>query len=69
LPNPFYAEIEGHLESGNEAHPELLAALRTGRAGKARTVMESHVLEGADRLIESLGQSAFIEEDGAESAS
>ena len=66
LPNRFYAEIEGRIESTRAAHLVLVAALRKGQARRARTVMEAHILEGGDRLIESLERNAPW---GAETAS
>jgi DNA-binding GntR family transcriptional regulator len=69
LPNRFYAEIEGHVDSTREEHPLLVAALRKGHARKARSLMEAHILEGADRLIETLEGRGLWTSDGTDSAS
>jgi DNA-binding GntR family transcriptional regulator len=54
LPNRFYAEIEGHLESTHNAHPVILEALKKHDARKARRLMEHHIAQSADQLIASL---------------
>ena len=54
LPNRFYAEIEGHLESTHNEHPVILEALKKHDARKARRLMEHHISEGADQLVASL---------------
>jgi DNA-binding GntR family transcriptional regulator len=54
LPNRFYATIEGQVEGARTEHPMLLAAFRKRDARKARALMEQHIQEGADRLIETL---------------
>jgi DNA-binding GntR family transcriptional regulator len=54
LPNRFYATIEGQVEGAHSEHPMILSALRKRESRKARSLMEQHILEGADRLIESL---------------
>jgi DNA-binding GntR family transcriptional regulator len=54
LPNRFYAEIEGHLESTHNEHPIILEALKKRDARKARRLMEHHIAEGADQLVASL---------------
>jgi DNA-binding GntR family transcriptional regulator len=54
LPNTFYAAIAGYVEGAHIEHPMILDALRKRQSRKARSVMEQHVLEGADRLIEAL---------------
>ncbi|RHW23795.1 GntR family transcriptional regulator [Nocardioides immobilis] len=54
LPNRFYATIEGQVAGASHDHPLLLEALRKGHTKKARSLMEVHILEGADHLIESL---------------
>ena len=69
LPNRFYAEIEGHLQTTQDVHPELVAALRKGQSRKARTTMEAHTLEGGDRLIESLERRGLWDERDTETAS
>jgi DNA-binding GntR family transcriptional regulator len=59
LPNSFYATIEGYVEGAHLEHPMLLETLRKGQARNARSLMERHILEGADRLIESLEKQAL----------
>lgn len=54
LPNRFYATIEGQVEGARTEHPMLLEAFRKRDARKARALMEQHIQEGADRLIETL---------------
>jgi DNA-binding GntR family transcriptional regulator len=69
LTNRFYVEIEGHLESTRGEHPVLVEALRKGHARKARTLMEAHILDGAEHLIQTLEKRALWASDSAESAS
>lgn len=54
LPNRFYTSIEGHLSTTQEDHPLLLEALRKHATKKAKTLMEKHILDGADQLIAEL---------------
>jgi DNA-binding GntR family transcriptional regulator len=68
LPNRFYAEIEGHLGPTHDAHPLIVDALRRRQARKARSLMESHIHEGADRLIESLNKRGLWTKDQLQSA-
>ncbi|BAH51067.1 GntR family transcriptional regulator [Rhodococcus opacus] len=63
LPNRFYATIEGHLGTTQKEHPLLLEALRKHSGKKAKTLMESHILDGADHLIEELDQRGLWETD------
>jgi DNA-binding GntR family transcriptional regulator len=56
LPSEFYIHIEGQLEATVKKHRRLVTALRKGEAEKARTLMEEHVIEGADYLIKTLKQ-------------
>ena len=69
LPNQFYAEIEGHLQTTQAAHAELVIALRRGHSRKARAIMEAHTLEGGDRLIESLERRGVWDDVDTETAS
>ncbi|RZL80352.1 MAG: GntR family transcriptional regulator [Rhodococcus sp. (in: high G+C Gram-positive bacteria)] len=55
-PNRFYASIEGRLATTQEEHPLLLDALRKHAWKRARTLMEKHILGGADQLITELEQ-------------
>ena len=50
LPNSFYATIDGMVENSRVAHPDILDALRTRDAQRARTLMERHILERSDLL-------------------
>jgi len=54
LPSEFYVNIEGQLAATVKKHRRLMTALRKHDADKARSLMEEHVLEGADHLIEML---------------
>ena len=69
LPNRFYATIEGRAAESRNEHPELLAALGKGDSRKTRSLMEKHILGGADHLIEILEQRGlWISGDQAERA-
>ncbi len=68
LPNRFYVEIEGQVESTDDAHPALVTALRRGNIRKARSVMEAHIIGGAESLIATLDKRVWTS-NGAESAS
>jgi DNA-binding GntR family transcriptional regulator len=54
LPIRFYTTIEGQVAGAHDEHPLIVAALRSGNVRKARSLMEKHILDGADRLIETL---------------
>ena len=54
LPNRFYASIEGHIATTRNDHPELIDALRERDAQRARSLAETHILEGADGVIKML---------------
>ena len=56
VPSEFYVGIEGHVASTSKHHRKLVSLMRTHDADGARAVMEQHVLEGAEHLIESLTQ-------------
>jgi DNA-binding GntR family transcriptional regulator len=56
LPNRFYATIEGRAAESRDEHPLLLDALRRHDSRKAKTLMEKHILGGADHLVEILEQ-------------
>ena len=56
LPNRFYATIEGRAAQTRDEHPQLLTALAKGDSRKARSLMEKHILGGADHLIDLLEQ-------------
>jgi DNA-binding GntR family transcriptional regulator len=58
LPNRFYANIEGQVESTRNEHPQLVEALEARNVRKARSLTEMHIREGADHLI------AILEERG-----
>ena len=47
----------------------LVDTLRKGQTRKARSVMEAHILEGGDRLIESFEMRSLWNTNGAETAS
>lgn len=54
LPRRLYASIESQLASA--AHRQLLRALKKGDAAKASSLMEKHVIEGGEHLIELLAE-------------
>lgn len=54
LPIRFYTTVEGQVAGAHEEHPLIVDAIRAGSSRKARTIMERHILDGADRLIEKL---------------
>ncbi|MDV7090753.1 GntR family transcriptional regulator [Rhodococcus opacus] len=64
LPNRFYAPIEGHITT-----TQLLEALRKHASKRAKTLMESHILDGADHLIEELEQRGLWDADDEASTS
>lgn len=51
LPNRFYTMIAGEVDASRDEHPLLLEAMRKGHVRKARTIMESHILERGDHLV------------------
>jgi DNA-binding GntR family transcriptional regulator len=66
LPNRFYATIEGQVTATRDDHPHIAEALRKHDARKARSLMSSHILEGAERLISSLEERGlWAEEESA----
>jgi DNA-binding GntR family transcriptional regulator len=56
LPPRFYATIEGGIEAARIEHPLIIAALRDRDARRAKRLMEQHISQNADRVIESLKQ-------------
>jgi DNA-binding GntR family transcriptional regulator len=54
MPQHFYSTIAGMIEASVDDHPLIIDALRRKNASKAKRLMESHVAEGAERLITSL---------------
>jgi DNA-binding GntR family transcriptional regulator len=68
LPNRFYATIEGQVAGASSEHPLLVDALRQRDARAARALMEQHIQEGADRLIETLERRGLWAVNGAEPA-
>jgi DNA-binding GntR family transcriptional regulator len=56
LPNRFYATIEGQVAATRDRHPQLLTALRKRDVRKTRSLMQQHILEGAEHLIVVLEQ-------------
>jgi len=72
LPNRFYASIEAQVAAAGGEHPQLVEALRQHNARKARSLMEQHILGGADHLIEILEERGLwgaAEADAQEPAS
>jgi DNA-binding GntR family transcriptional regulator len=54
VPSTFYVTIEANRADTVKRHRQLVTALRRHDAERARSVMETHVLEGADYLIANL---------------
>lgn len=54
LPNRFYASIEAQIESTRQQHPLLIDAFRKRSVRRARTIMEEHIVEIADNVVEML---------------
>lgn len=54
LPNRFYASIEGHVEGARRDHPKIVEALHRRDVRKVRSLMNQHILAGADRLVDEL---------------
>lgn len=62
FPNKFYATIDGHVDATRDEHPELFAAIRDGNAPRARILMQQHIVQGAQRLIDTLSERGAWEE-------
>jgi DNA-binding GntR family transcriptional regulator len=69
LPNRFYATIEGQVAGAHNEHPLLIGAFRTHAAESARTLMNAHILDGADRLIQMLEKQGLWAYESSEPAS
>jgi DNA-binding GntR family transcriptional regulator len=54
LPNRFYASIEGQVSDTLKYHPIILEAMRAKDSEAVRALMFSHIMHGADHLIQSL---------------
>lgn len=54
LPNRFHAEIEGTITHTRAAHPLILDALRRRAHRQAQSLMQEHILDSGDDLIEML---------------
>ncbi|GAB3681254.1 GntR family transcriptional regulator [Saccharopolyspora tripterygii] len=67
MPNRFYASLESRVNSTREQHPLIVDALRKRSTRKARALMEEHITESADYVIEMLEQSGFWDDEAAES--
>ncbi|WP_345657849.1 GntR family transcriptional regulator [Streptomyces siamensis] len=63
LPNRFYLSIEGRAAATREEHPLILEALRRRSSRMARSLMEQHILDSADHLIETLEERGLWKED------
>ncbi|MFC0446926.1 MULTISPECIES: GntR family transcriptional regulator [Rhodococcus] len=59
LPNRLYAAVEGRIWTTHKDHHLLLDALRKRAPEKAKTLMETHILDGADHLIAELERRGF----------
>ena len=51
LPNRFYASIEGQLEDAIAYHPIIMNAIRVHDADAVRSLMQRHIVSGAEHLI------------------
>ncbi|MCD2197638.1 GntR family transcriptional regulator [Actinomycetospora endophytica] len=56
LPNRFYASIEGQVEGARQDHPKIVEALHRRDVRKVRSLMNQHILAGADRLVDELSK-------------
>ncbi|TSD92962.1 GntR family transcriptional regulator [Skermania sp. ID1734] len=56
LPNRFYATLEAQVEASTSQHPLLIDALSRRQSRVARALMEDHIVESADYVIEMLEQ-------------
>ncbi|MGW4562951.1 GntR family transcriptional regulator [Streptomyces sp. NPDC004561] len=63
LPNRFYLSIEGRAAATREEHPLILEALRRRSSRMARSLMEQHILDSADHLIETLEERGLWKEE------
>lgn len=61
LPNRFYATIEGQVAATQDEHPAIVDALRNRNGRKAKTLVEKHILQGAEFLIETLDKQGVWE--------
>lgn len=51
LPNRFYASIEGQLDDAIAYHPIIMDAIRVQDADTVRSLMQRHIVSGAEHLI------------------
>ena len=58
LPNSFYATIEGMVAT-TSVHPQILDAIRKRQVRKARSLMEQHILERGDHLVQMIEERDF----------
>lgn len=66
LPNRFYATLEGHVEGTREDHRKIIDALRARNARKVRTLIEAHILESTDHLVDLLRRRGlWVDEESA----
>lgn len=66
LPNRFYASLGAQVEATRDQHPQLIDALRKRSPRKARTLMEEHIVEIADSVIEMLEDRGLWDDEDAE---
>jgi DNA-binding GntR family transcriptional regulator len=59
LPQHFYSTIDGMVAASHDPHHAIIEALRKRNSSQARKLMQSHISEGADRVIESLSKRNF----------
>ncbi|BEP13893.1 GntR family transcriptional regulator [Acidothermaceae bacterium B102] len=62
LPLQFYATIEGGVSASHAEHPAIVAALRARNAKASKMLMEQHISDLADRLVETLEKGGLWKE-------
>lgn len=63
LPNRFYATVEGHVENTRDDHTKIVEAMRKKNSRAARKLVEEHILELADHLVDLLGKRGLWEQE------
>jgi DNA-binding GntR family transcriptional regulator len=63
LPNRFYATVEGHVENTRDDHSKIVEAMRKKNSRTARKLVEEHILELADHLVDLLGKRGLWEQE------
>lgn len=63
LPNRFYATVEGHVENTRDDHSKIVEAMRKKSPRTARKLVEEHILELAEHLIDLLTKRGLWEQE------